>query len=400
MMKLNFYTFIAIVLAINLVGCKSDDCPPNVVDNTSPIVWKKAFEKTDLSSSPMYFNGSVIVGHPSDEAVYKVYAYDAISGDTLWQQSIDMLGKFEPNFKDEVFLIGDKVILSEAHDLCVIDANTGDILWYKTKIGLNSRCCEIDGFLYRSDEVNNNISTLYRFDINTGNEEKLFTINRTEYGSNYSPGLLMPIKWTHPSGDEILVLQNRSYGWFTDMESKMDILAWNLTADSMLWYRESLDGFSSTARPAISGNKVYFYGDHHAYCINPANGETIWKYFIGNGAEDDFNTANILIVDDKLIVKPNNDHMYAVNKETGEQIWFNEDTGASPGLLILHKDTIWFCSAGIYSIDANTGEKLIDDWTNNYKGSWLFPVAHHPTNGYIYTSDASYLYCLDPRYMK
>ncbi|PCJ65914.1 MAG: hypothetical protein COA58_07485 [Bacteroidetes bacterium] len=398
MMKLNFYTFIAIVLTINLVGCKPDDCPPDVVD-TSPIVWKKAFEKTDLTSTPIFYNNLIIAGHPS-LSDYTVYAYDGMSGDSVW--SVDLIpgGKFEPRSGEETVLYQDKIVFSDGFSFFVLSAGSGEVLWWEKKENFNSNVCVIDGYIYKTDYVSKNTSSLYRYDLNTGTEEKLFTIDRSEYGSNYSPRLLMPIKWTHPSGDEILVLQNRSYGWFTDMESKMDILAWNLTADSMLWYRESLDGFSSTTRPAISGDKVYFYGDHHAYCINPANGETIWKYFIGNGAEDDFNTANILIVDDKLIVKPDNEHIHAVDKETGERIWLNENTEAGPGLLTLHKDTIWFCSAGIYGIDASTGKKLIDDWTNNLRGSWLFPVAHHPTNGYIYTSDASYLYCLDPRYMK
>ena len=89
--------------------------------------------------------------------------------------------------------------------------------------------------------------------------------------------------------------------------------------------------------------------------------------------------------------------MHAVNKETGDCIWYNENTSSSPGMMIVHKDTIWF--SGITGIDANTGKKLID-WNNNHRGSWIFPIAHHPTNGHIYTSDASYLYCLNPKYMK
>jgi outer membrane protein assembly factor BamB len=167
----------------------------------------------------------------------------------------------------------------------------------------------------------------------------------------------------------------------------------------MLWYRDSLDGSSSTARPAIDGNKVYFFGTWNAYCIDAATGNTLWNYDVGISPGGDFNTANILIVDDKLIVKQENEGIHAVNKETGERIWYNPDTEASPRLLTELHDTIWFCSAGVFGIDANTGEKLIDDWNPEY-GAWLFPVASHPTNGNIYTSDASYLYCLNPKYMK
>jgi outer membrane protein assembly factor BamB len=209
----------------------------------------------------------------------------------------------------------------------------------------------------------------------------------------------MPVKWVSAAGDELLVMQNRSFGWGSTMESKMDILAWNLTADSMEWYR-NLDGFSSTARPAIEGDKVYFYGDHHAYCINPATGDTRWKYFIGDGPEDDFNTANIIIVKDKLIVKPDNRHMHAVNKHTGSLIWINEEVVSMPYMLTERNDTIWLANAGVFGIDANTGEKVIDDWKGSRSGSWIFPIAFHPTNGLIYTTDGDFLYCLDPKYMK
>ena len=115
--------------------------------------------------------------------------------------------------------------------------------------------------------------------------------------------------------------------------------------------------------------------------------------------EDDFNTANILIIDDKLIVKPDNDHMHAVNKETGEMIWRNNETASMPDLLTVHQDTIWFGSGGVLAIDANTGKTLIDQYEAS-NGSWIFPIAHHPTNGHIYTSDGDYLYCLNPKYMR
>jgi outer membrane protein assembly factor BamB len=397
-MKQVMNIFLSILLTINLVSCKPDDCPPKPVDNTSPILWKKKFEKTDLSSTPMFYNGTIIAGHPSSFG-YSVYALNAITGDSIWSTHLAPGGKFEPRSGEETILYEDKIVFSDGYSFYVLKAGSGEIIWWKKKENIESDVCVIDGYVYKTDYVNRNTSSVYRFNINTGLEEKLFTIDRTEYGSNYSPNLLMPVKWIHPSGDEVLVLQNRTYGWHTGGSDKMDILAWNLTADSMLWYRDSLDGSSSTARPAIDGNKVYFFGTWNAYCIDAATGNTLWNYDVGISPGGDFNTANILIVDDKLIVKQENEGIHAVNKETGERIWYNPDTEASPRLLTELHDTIWFCSAGVYGIDANTGEKLIDDWNPEY-GAWLFPVASHPTNGNIYTSDASYLYCLNPKYMK
>lgn len=388
------------LLAAHLTGCKPDDVPPKPVDNTSPIVWKKAFEKTGLTSTPHLYDGKLIVGHTSSTSNnYLVYCIDPTNGDSIWQTNIVTPFEFDPFDAENSQIYGNKIVFADPKRMFILDLNDGAILWnYEDPYNYNGVTI-IDGYVYIGSVPNRNESTLYRFDIGTGVKEKVFTINRSEYGSNYSPGLRMPVKWMHPNGDKILVLQNRTFGWFTDMESKMDIIAWNLTADSMLWYRDSVDGSSSVARPAIDGDKVYFFGTWNAYCIDAATGNTLWNYDVGISPGGDFNTANILIVDEKLIVKQESDGMHAVNKETGQRIWYNPDTEASPGLLTEFNDTIWFCSAGVYGIDANTGEKLIDDWNPGY-GSWIFAVASHPTNGNIYTSDAQYLYCLDPTYMK
>ena len=153
-MKANCLIFFTL-LAAHLCSCKPDDCPPDLVDNTSPIVWKRAFEKTDLSSTPLYFDGLIIVGHPSVNEVYKIYAYDAVTGDTVWQQSMNMFGNFGPNFEDELFLYENKVVFSESQDFGVLDANTGQLIWYKTKDDFFRGSCVIDDNVFKveTDEI-------------------------------------------------------------------------------------------------------------------------------------------------------------------------------------------------------------------------------------------------------
>ena len=399
-MKKLMNILLIISLVCSLPSCKPDDCP-EPIENQSPVVWKKLISsspESSLNSTPLLYKDLIVLGK-KETSGYVIRAYNAYAGDTIWETMAPVSGGFNATDWDESMIYDNKIVFSESYWFFALDAVTGKILWHKINDNFFGGSCVIDKYLYKMGTDHRNWSSLYRFEINSGAKEKLFTINRSEYGSNYSPNLMMPVKWVHPNGDEILVLQNRTYGWYTDMEHKMDILAWNLTADSMLWYRDRLDGFSSMSRPAIDGDKVYFYGDRHAYCINPLNGETIWKYFIGDGPEDDFNTANILIIDEKLIVKPDNDHMHAVNKETGEMIWRNNETASMPDLLTVHQDTIWFGSGGVLAIDANTGKTLIDQYEAS-NGSWIFPIAHHPTNGHIYTSDGDYLYCLNPKYMR
>jgi outer membrane protein assembly factor BamB len=389
--------YIGILFIVGLFNCKPETPPTPIVE--SPIIWKQSFEKIDLSSPPIYYKDMIIIGHPSFSGGYWVYSYNALTGDSIWQTKIENTGAFCPLDDEGTFLYKDKVVFSDGHRFFVIDAYNGEILWFKKIDQMRAGSCVIDDYLYKVKTPDRLSSSLYRYDINSGAEEKLFTINCTEYGSNYSPCLNLPVKWIHPNGNEILIMQNRTFGWFVNNEPKMDILAWDLTADSMLWYVDSLDGYSSMSRPAIDGDKVFFYGYVHAYCIDAATGKTLWSHVDPTDDDGDFITANLLIIDEKFIVKPDGFRMHAVNKETGQHIWTNTETAPMPALMTVHKDTIWFSSGGVVAIDANTGEKLID-WNNDHKGSWIFPVAHHPTKGYIYTSDATYLYCLDPNKMK
>lgn len=398
-----------LLLVVHLLGCKPDDvAPEQPIAPQSPVVWKEQLEKIGLTSTPHYYQGRIIFGHQAKEKNnYLVYCLDAETGESIWQTRIVTPFEFDPFTGQMSILYENKIVFSTSKRMFVLNLDDGEILWNYTDPHNFAGTCIIDGHVYIADFVLRKTSAMYRFDINSGAKEALFAIKygKDELGGDFTPKLLMPVKWIHPCGDEILVLQNRSYGYNRIGPdgmygySKMDLMAYNLTADSILWYRYEVDNFSSGARPAIDGNKVYFYGDRHAYCINPLNGETRWKYYIGNGPEDDFNTANILIIDDKLIVKPDNDHMHAVHKETGELIWRNNNTASMPGLLTVHQDTIWFGSAGILAIDAHTGKTLIDQYKAS-NGSWIFPVRHHPRKGLIYTSDANTFYCLNPKYMK
>lgn len=362
------------------------------------IIWKTKRDRVGLASSNYIYNDLLIQGIESTEAGFKLVAYSLDNGSIVWEsQNFDGLVPFGP---EHSLQYENLIVLSRWSNISVYELDSGKLVWKDELYKGNSNITLIDGWVYKSDQVNSQSSTMFRYNVRTGVKEELFTIDKAEYGSNHVPNLKMPVKWNDSLGNEILVMNNRTYGRATTSLPKMDVMAWNLTADTMYWYHEGVDAESSSSKPAIDGNRVYFYGLWHAYCIDAKNGEILWSYDAGESDGGDFNTANVLLVNDKLIVKQENDRMHAVDKLTGKRIWFNENTASSPHLLRSINDTIWFSSGDVLGIDATTGEELIQyDNDGSGYGFWSNPVIGHPTKRYIYTTDGEYVYCLDPKFM-
>lgn len=380
-------------------SCKDEPEPPKPTDTErSPVVWKVQRDRKELATNNFIYKDWIIQGVESTALGTKISALTLDSGKVIWENT-DYKSGIAPNDVEETFVYNNFLILSVSSILMVIDLDNGKTIWRDELEGGAGKCCVIDGYVYKTARPALSQSYLYRYDIQTGAKELVMKVFLGDYDDLHKPRLLMPAKWVHPSGDEILIMQNRSFGWGTTGKTKMDVLAWNMTADSMLWYRHGLDDGSSTARPVVDGDKVFFYGKFHAYCLHAATGQTKWAFeTFPDDLEGDFNTANILIVKDKLIVKPDSRWIYAVNKESGQLLWHNTNTRAMPGILREHNDTIWFASGAVVAVDANTGEKLIDYYPG--AGYWSNPVMPHPTNGNIYTTDGEFILCMNPKYMK
>lgn len=391
------FLFFSLLLAFN--GCTSTtELQPGSSKYHSPVVWKWERSKKGFYSNSFVYRNMLITGmqsHADSSRGFSLVALTTDSGKLVWQNN-DFHYRFDPFATEDVAMKENVVVLSEAYRIYAVDALSGQMLW-KDEIDHGSyNIAIIDNWVYKNTEKDRRESSLFRYDLYTGKKEHVITLHKDSHGSGFSPGICMPVKWVHPSGDEILIFQNRTFGWYTTNESKMDIVAYNLTADSIMWYLDGLDNTSSASKPQIEENRVYFYGSYYVWCLDAATGTVIW-HFKSEDPHGDFNTANILIADHLLIVKPESRWMYGIDKLTGRKWWLNKNTRASPHLLQEHNDTVWFASNGIQGVSINNGSRFI-----NWKGSsgwWSAPVTPHPANGTIFTTDGNYIYCIDPDYL-
>lgn len=399
MMKNMQFSILLMVFLTTLLSCKKPDIPIVKNGNIDPVVWKAERKYKGLASNNFIYKDYLIQGIGGSSGGYQVFALSLDSGKQVWNLEgfpggFDAFNVHESLLHDNIFFI------SGGDFLRGINLDEGKILWEATLDHGIGNIAVIDNSLFKSS-ADYLSSKLFKYNITTGSRVQVFEITKAKDGDNkYEPALSVPVKWIDDNGNTLLILSSRGYAPIGG-SYRMDIMAWNVTADSMEWYRKGLEERGSITRPIIDDNRVYFYSIFKLHCIDANTGETIWDW--ETDPRDNyggFKTANMLMVGNKMIVKPDSYWMYALDKMTGQRIWVNENTSPMPYLLREHQDTIWFSSGGVFGIDANTGWKLIDDWDKaNTSGFWGNAIIHHPTNGYIYTTDGDYIYCLDPRYM-
>ena len=394
-----------VIVLLSLGGCKPQDPPIPITPTSITPVINRLESKGEGYGDILIHNGKVIAWY-RETGTFSLYAFDMELRDTLWKTEFTESATFDPSRINSSCISNGNLVFGDGGWVMVVSLLDGKIKWSHYMEDGYFPITGIGNWVYKADEVSKSTSTLFRFDINTGTKEEVFRLTTGDYGTGtYAPGLLMPVKWTHPSGDEILVLQNRTFNWAGVGQqepadaSRMDILGYNLTADTMLWYRKGLAKISSVATPVIDGDKVYFYGGDKVHCIHPATGEDIWKFQVGGSNALEFVSSNILLHGDMLIAKPDSRSMYALDKEPGQQIWYNPQTMSSPSAMTIVSDTVYFTGYYVNGVDVNTGE-LVVQYESPSNGVFLSSVGINPDNGYIYASDGVYLYCLDPKKMK
>ncbi len=273
-MKLIMFAFMMSILFF--LGCKKD-CPKPVVppviinDSALNVIWKKPIGYGTLSSfTGIYGNIAIFSINESNVSFNDIIiGLDKTTGNEVWKTTRSF-------YLPSDFYQKDNVLYFEAGSVVyAINLYDGNIIW-ETECPYSN--------MYRSFSLNFEAGKLWinwsAGDRYNGDSTILFSIepfdgvlNRIHSWESkdndlYQLGFRKLKLWMHPKGDSILMLTSGSYKWNTN-QSKADLIAWNLNADSAYFDFRNYSGWDGVVDPLVINNNLLLYnGWEYAKSIN------------------------------------------------------------------------------------------------------------------------------------
>ncbi len=404
-------------LILLLCGCKEVVFENYSVTNSNPeispipVVWQIPHSEDTIGKiciAPLVYNNGVLFSSQLPGMIDPMFLNfaDTDSGNIIWQTD----AAFEVNCTNPNAVAGNGSYIYDHYyvTLCnsdprVIDMYDGSILWhYECPDERMPKITHFNNILFHVHVTGINpfySGSIVMTDLYSGIWDTIFSIDMVD---DFSVGLYPPTAVIGPNNDTLLYFQNRQYRTSPYL-GKVDLYAYNMTADTILWVVENLDphGNSSIYPPLFYEGKIYFKGTYNVFCLDAETGEMVWqKLFTGYG--EDLMMGNLMLVENKLIVKTSYESIYALDPLSGNIIWENQDAGATPTDMVYSNGFLYYGSFGdgrLHAINIVTGDQLWEmDSPNSYNGnaydaSFTSPVAIDPVLNRLYTSDGYFFIC-------
>ncbi len=327
MKKILVYSFIGLVL----VGCSSKerlqgerediilsdyqpderDTSPVILDPTS-VTLGASLELNWLGGMRVGTSKSLKITTPvvvADNKVFcldaggLVYAFDAQTGNLLWENTTTIKGKDGQIGGALSYSDGKLVVTSSFAEAFAFDSSDGKQIW---RIKLPA-CCKGNGITIDNEKVyllcDN--SSLQVVDIKTGN--LLWSHSGMMMETTYLGGSGVVVKdnviyFAYPSGEVFALLENGSALW-SAMLSKFS-------------FTNASESFSHpVAKPVIKGNLIYFTNSNQSTtAFDVQSGQIVWRKDIGG-------TETPLLSGNSIFILDSSSTVYCLNKDNGKVRW-------------------------------------------------------------------------------
>ena len=423
-----FYLFFVL-----LIGCKPSDFPynPTTVPCLSKpcdgdtsileVVWQKPIASDSSqcgSQAPLFFNGGVIFTKECGSGGELVSYLNSKTGEKIWSWNNYLYSERNPGIYNGIFQINSSTFFNDDKHSVVYSVNSlnGTTNW-KTQVDsgsyISSSLAAQNGYIYNvrdfylADKLEKSYLMRTKFD-----SDMWDTVYIQQPIDKFVPDCELPSIWKNSNGDEIALFQVRYYD-FTNYKGRIDVLAYNITQKKEYFRFNDIDkSQSGTVNvPYIYGDRAYVPLARTILCLDMITKKILWSKDFN--VDQGFFTGRhpFLIANNKLYVKPEDKVLYALNPDTGDQIWVDTDNGySSSKQMIFYNGIIYYtsnASGKIYAIEESTGKKIWAEPSPNYfKAKYnnfrsfsganigYNSLAIDTVSNLLYTEDTYFMMCL------
>lgn len=379
------------------------------------VVWQKPFTKdsTACGSEKAIFhkNGVLFKDNCGDGTGQKFNFFDGKTGNLIWNWK-GYLAAVPSNADVDAIKFNNNFFFTNSKETYSVSLESGKTIWSGITLNSSPFLSVQNNYVYniRSENLPTLLenSHLLRTRVDKLSWDTVYTQKPID---RFVPRIENPSVWISPQGDEIAIFQSRFYD-FTNSKGRIDVVAYNVTQKIEYFRFENIDPYQtgSVNFPYIVGDKAFIPLDYTVLCIDLPNKKILWsKNFLYGQSFLAFQP--FIMVNNKLYIKPDDFTMYAVNPDTGDELWKDSDSGAAgKGEMIYYNGVIYFTCSGngkLYALEEATGKKLWAEPSPNYfkakynnfkkfDGANIGEsgIAIDTVNNLLYTSDYYFMMCL------
>lgn len=385
-MKHIIFTLTASVLLLS-AGCKKEVEPQTSGSTKLDVVWKVPLVGANNGATwgitPVIYDDMVIFksDYPVNGFPIPVLFLDADDG------SIRHIWNDQPfGFGLNAIHHGDFIVFSTSSRIDCLNLASKKTQWTWNQ-GTYQPLYASNNHVYQSKRTGKNgtfVNAILRTPITTASWDTVYSHSTTSNNLEFS-GIGFG-KLT--SGDEVVVWKSEDRINGTYYTS---VIAFNLTADSLLWQNQVVADNNFDLAPPLLVNEGVVYGvsDNKAFAIDLLSGKTLW---VNSTFFNPFFSTKLIVIGPYLFVKDSSELHY-INKLDGKIANTINKLGFVRDEYVYLEGKLFGAGENLTMIDIGAGKELYQN-TSWWDENWYTGITIDAQKRVFYASDGYYAYCI------
>ncbi|MCU0428233.1 MAG: PQQ-binding-like beta-propeller repeat protein [Candidatus Kapabacteria bacterium] len=384
-----------LILLIFAINTSCSPLSPQNGNSDDQLLWSIPITNGQLCEGtfPKLLHNNILVTHVGFQSQFSITGFDAKSGKEVWRWNDFGTDTYGIYYKFH-FISNNNLVFRHGRRLYAIDTRSGKTNW-RTFINGQLNGSEIQG-------IGNYLFTsavgikVFRTNLQQGQTEELVSVRPDVPIGNFA--LYSPTPFVSKNSDTLVVVPYSIIK--TNVNSRIDSTYYQLfniskrkTEYTKLIYSSNQFSWGFDNACIAEKDRLYFSLSGTVYCFDSETNQELWK----EQFPAPFFSSGIIYYDGMIIGNCEDTFMYALDAQTGKQLWATKTSGTSSRLFEMN-GVIYFTGGGdglLHAVDAKTGrhiwKKESPDLQKN-GGAWFFDSVTG-ADGKIYVSSYISLFC-------